>query len=603
MSLSQIAAATAMAAITTDERTSNSLMRITLNTAEQYNLWKARISAACWSATRVDVFNFTDDECDAALEAYSNGENKIDIVGKCWSLITNSLHDDLFLKLAHIKQGHIESLMSEIRNALLVNIAEDIQPLRLELYGATMQACGSDLQTYIAYIVQRRNKLQFLEVEVPEAEMVHVFLKGLDPVFKALQIHFSIPGQLPSTFDIAVEICRKHAATPAVHAELTKLKGASISQSVFNAVTKEKIACKNYALGKCTFGERCRFAHSSYEAKATPASDPTKPKETANQRHNVRCARCRRRGHTEAQCRKPKEPTTLVTEAGTDTGADAVESSDESAQAYIDRNPFVFVVTINNQTKRKPPAKIATIAPQESKGSANQNLIAISSCNKAAHHADDSPSRPHYTLSLKTSPEAKGGWIVDSGATTCATYDKSDCINIRDCNISVTAAGCRFKVSLIGTAIVSALNTNGEYETLNVTDCLISERFPYKLLSMQKFAAKGLTITMTGDSMTMANPTNNISFTASKDAKSGLYFLNTAPQDKNNNKKGKSLLLARSSLGAPQNGGKLDVLWKLHLRHGHRNFADLLITRFLLMSQNPHNEVFFLKFCPTHFCS
>ena len=79
--------------------------------------------------------------------------DRADPIGKCWTLITQSLHDDLFLKLVHVEHGLIATLMLEIRAALLVNIAEDIQPLRLELYGASMQRdCTNDLQTFIAYI-------------------------------------------------------------------------------------------------------------------------------------------------------------------------------------------------------------------------------------------------------------------------------------------------------------------------------------------------------------------------------------------------------------------------------------------------------------------
>src|SRR5690348_2259216 len=121
---------------------------------DQYHLWKARVSTACWSATRAEVFAVSDDDCDKASRAYAAGEGKTDWVGRCWSIVTNALHDELFLKLAHVKQGHLASLMIEIRAALLVNIAEDIQPLRLELYAANMQSCSNDLQSYISFIIQ-----------------------------------------------------------------------------------------------------------------------------------------------------------------------------------------------------------------------------------------------------------------------------------------------------------------------------------------------------------------------------------------------------------------------------------------------------------------
>ena len=217
---------------------------VILRTADQYRLWKARVSTACWSATRADVFAVSDEDCDKSMKAYVAGDAKADWVGRCWSIITNALHDELFMKLAHVKQGHIASLMAEIRAALLVNIAEDVQPLRLELYAATMQACSNDLQTYISFIMLRKDKLLFLGVEVPDDELVHVFLKGLHSVFQPLQVHFAVPGTIPNSFEKTIDIVRKYAASPTVHSELSKLKSAGLSQNMFAAIAKDKLFCK-----------------------------------------------------------------------------------------------------------------------------------------------------------------------------------------------------------------------------------------------------------------------------------------------------------------------------------------------------------------------
>ena len=58
-----------------------------------------------------------------------------------------------------------------------------------------MQKDGnSDLQTYIAYLVQRMRKLAAHGKAVEEEEMVAIFLKGLHPVYQPLQVQFAIPG-------------------------------------------------------------------------------------------------------------------------------------------------------------------------------------------------------------------------------------------------------------------------------------------------------------------------------------------------------------------------------------------------------------------------
>ena len=75
--------------------------------------------------------------------------------------------------------------MGEINAALLINSAEEVQPLRLELYAATMQKDGnSDLQSYIAYLTHRMKKLASHGKPVEEEEMVSIFLKGLLPVYQ-----------------------------------------------------------------------------------------------------------------------------------------------------------------------------------------------------------------------------------------------------------------------------------------------------------------------------------------------------------------------------------------------------------------------------------
>src|SRR6478672_7585225 len=104
-----------------------------LRTTDQYPLWKFRITAACWAVARRDIFDLTDDHCLDAVNAFERGDTKIDWVGKCWLLLINSLHDDLFLRVAHVEQGCIASFLTEIRAALLVNTPHEIQPLRIEL--------------------------------------------------------------------------------------------------------------------------------------------------------------------------------------------------------------------------------------------------------------------------------------------------------------------------------------------------------------------------------------------------------------------------------------------------------------------------------------
>ena len=171
-----------------------------------------------------------------------------------------------------------------------------------------------------------------------------------------------------------------------------------------------------------------------------------------------------------------------------------------------------------------------------------------------------------YSLSACVAA-VKPGWVVDSGATSCATFDPADCRDVRPCNITVTAAGSSFTVRQIGTAILRVLDKDRKLQHISIANCLISPKFPFRLLALQCFTNKGYEATMKGDEIIISHAAGNISLKAEKDAESKLFFLQDQPRVPN----------TCNSLLARAYSGPFDpsLLWKLHLRHGHRNFADI----------------------------
>src|SRR6185437_1566988 len=113
-----------------------------LKTADQYQIWKARVTDVCWVATHRNVFELTDDDCVAGLKEYEpeqktdksgkEAKKPEDWVGRCWMIITASLHDEVYLKVNHVRRGLIQSLLAEINSALVINNLEEVQPLRME---------------------------------------------------------------------------------------------------------------------------------------------------------------------------------------------------------------------------------------------------------------------------------------------------------------------------------------------------------------------------------------------------------------------------------------------------------------------------------------
>jgi histone deacetylase 1/2 len=529
-----------LSATTSDD----SRVRVILRTADQYHLWRARVNGYCWAATRINIFTITDDECNDLLSHELKNE-QADTIGRCWTLICNSLHDELFLKLVHVKHGHIQTLMAEIRSALLVNIVEDIQPLRLELYAASMQRdCNNDLQSYIAYIIQRRDKLLFLKVEVPDSEVAHIFLKGLPAIFQPLQVHFAIPGNKPQSFAALVDVVRKFASSPIVSAELAKLKSTGVTQNIFASVSrpsgvnspKDKPFCHKFSkFGSCSYGDKCRFYHS------TRTNGPKVPVDgRPSHAHLQECSYCHFKGHTVDVCRKKA------------------------------RN--------NNNNNTNQP--ISLTVTTEEKAPDNSLPIGVPLDQEDTYGGLTGGADPFCFMLYQgqnVEPTTRpGGWVLDSGATCCATFNAADCIDIVPCKIQVTAAGCTFDVTQKGTAIISACDKQGKVHTLRIRDCLISKRFPFKLLSLQTFVNKGYSILMDAGVISLSNRSNNAVLLAEHDAPSGLYFL--VEKRSANCVTSRDaycdlpvVLLAKSYPATV--GG--DLLWTLHLRHGHKNFTDV----------------------------
>jgi len=156
-----------------------------------------------------------------------------------------------------------------------------------------------------------------------------------------------------------------------------------------------------------------------------------------------------------------------------------------------------------------------------------------------------------------------------NSATCCATFSEADCVDIRDCKVNVTAGGTTFTVRRAGTAVINTVDEQGQTVQLSMHNTLISDRFPYKLLALQLFTSKGCKVKMADQSMRIVNRSTNTVFVGSKDPKTQLFFLHQAPSQAPSSS---HTLLARSYGGGTSDS---DLLWQLHLRHGHRNFQDI----------------------------
>ena len=502
-----------------------------LKTADQYDLWRARTADACWAATGMDLFALDEDDCDTAILGVSSpdpDERKLyDWVNKMWMIVTHSLHDDLYKKVAHVQRGMLPVLLREISHALVVSNLEDVPVLRLELYGGSMLQQGSDLQAWINFLVERAHKLSFLGNPVPEAELVAIFLKGLHPTFQQLQVYFAVPGQMPTMLDNAITIVRRFAATPVVAAELAKLQATGLSQTAFSLTHQPQPPahtpqmCKLFARsGSCRYGTKCKFLHSP----TPPAA--FKPPQSQQAQRGRQCDFCKRFGHAESSCHFKERLLRQLT-----------PQASQSALASA---------TMPSTSPRLAP----TLDPSVAQFVSNLQL----------DQPSDEKMQFHFALAVVAPQGRERRWVMDSGATCCATYAEEDCIDVRDCAVTVTAAGESFVATRIGTAVIATTDANGHVVELRVRETLISPKFPFKLLALQAFTSKGCLVTMGAQEVRIQQPSSTSAFVGRQDPKTKLFFLQppSAP-----------LCIARSY------NDDSDTLWQLHLRHGHRNFVDI----------------------------
>lgn len=396
----------------------------------------------------------------------------------CWLLIISSLSDELIQQVRHVNRGAIPEILKEIQNAMCLDLTYDEQTLMQELFSATMPNTGNDLQSFIAYIKSKRDKVRYLEKEVKEADLVHIFIRGLHPVFAPLQVYYATPVGRPKTLDEAIAVDRNFACTPAVSVELGKLKAPGLSQSVFSVTDQDTPICKNFSLkGSCRFGADCKFKHISH-----PAGE-------SERNSRLTCEFCKKIGHTASRCwKRKKQELRPPNSTGTAANQSAliIDEDDVANASARGHEPFSIAAAVTSSSKM-----------QDTPFSLMMVHIALS------HHK-----------------QLSSAWILDSGATVCATYDAKDCVDIEDCNVQVTA-GASFTVLKRGKAVIDALSSTGK-------NCLISAQFPYRLLSLQSFTSRGHRITMEENTVHITNKVNNVTLVASKDPESRLYLLRTS---------------------------------------------------------------------------
>jgi transposase InsO family protein len=258
----------------------------------------------------------------------------------------------------------------------------------------------------------------------------------------------------------------------------------------------------------------------------------------------TKCDFCKKPGHTEAECHFKQRL--------------QGQRSQPQVSAHLASAPA-------------PPPAIAPLTTAQSQADFTQFLQNAAPLDEKQQQQLNNQFQFVMALSAESPQIAK--WVLDSGASCCATYAESDCVDATDCNITVTAAGSSFPVFRTGTALINTRDEMGRSVQLRMQNTLISPKFPCKLLALQLFTAKGHQVVMGKEQIRITSPATDFVFVGTKDPTTKLFLLHEA-QEANTNNAQPLALLART-YGSGGNKTDMDLLWQLHLRHGHRNFSDI----------------------------
>jgi hypothetical protein len=242
-----------------------------------------------WSAELLDL-----------TTAYSmNGEDEAKKANRmvAWLLLKKSIdgHEDLIEMQLQSGDCNFNSAFKCIHSEFNRATTAHVNQLLSELITLTMTQSQTGVRQFAALIVRQANKLKEMGGgDISEAQRLAIFMNGLpSPEYEPAkrQLRFSKVNNLAQ----AVADTRDFAIAENLENEAGMETAPRKKQHMFNTEAKVE-ACRNFAkTGKCRFGDKCHFSHS-----------------TNGQQPNVKkfggtCYNCGKTGHRKHECKGKKD--------------------------------------------------------------------------------------------------------------------------------------------------------------------------------------------------------------------------------------------------------------------------------------------------------
>jgi hypothetical protein len=202
-----------------------------------------------------------------------------------WGTINQSLSKKMMNKVRGVSLGEVEDLLRKIKNEFYRSTVVSKSKLKDQLHSLQLENY-TDLSDYIAGLHAIVTRLQGLGYKVDKEDKEYYLLKGLPLDYSPVVQVIKIPRSPALTWDEIVYMLQDFADDPKVIGSTNK------TNPKLNKVLtiKSDELCRNYALGKCRRGNRCRYRHEDQ-----PGSTP---------RQRPKCTYCKRTGHMVDKCFK-----------------------------------------------------------------------------------------------------------------------------------------------------------------------------------------------------------------------------------------------------------------------------------------------------------
>ena len=402
--------------------------------------------------------------------AMDEGEGFQDWVYFVYSDIRSALSQEIQEKTAGVRLGDLTGLLKAIKLSVHHYELTNKHDLEIEYSSCRMSVEGkNDLMTFLSVLTRFLRRLEAAGINIDDEKKQRVLIKGLD---QTIFQHFITDAkrQPYSDYNCLYKAVQEFADEAPVLEKLRALKPGN-PQSALSTRTQHSDET-HHEHKQPTHTQRLDRIEEKVEAIFVSLMKTNKPK-------RGKCFKFEK-GICDRGDNCPYEHSTSNTNNN--------NHNKSKQKKYCALHKSTSHDTSECNTIKNNPSLAEMYSKQD-----HQSINTTSTCLEGTEPSDAYsflfPTRtvilPQHIFTMRGAPKINL-WCVDGAATTCATYDRSKCFNIRPCKVSIHGPNSKdsFFCEEMGDTIIQTVDkARGDLHQLKVTDVLISESFPFHIFS------------------------------------------------------------------------------------------------------------------------